>query len=165
MKKELFAITKNGKSVWLDPQGSSHAITHFTADPTLLQQTKTALANLDATDSNVYTEIDLGQPIGYSDLVATNPDDEIVYAKRVGRQTFTRFTKSHQPVATHTITVWLIHEDSSYTLLSAWFGPKTPPFPGDKWETPESKPFWNNHALVWGKQAIIEGTETTVCPW
>lgn len=165
MEKELFAVTKNGQSVWFDPKGS-HAATHFLADPKLPQYIKDAIEDLEAAEPNIYTEVDCGQPIGHSDLVATDLTDEIIYAKRVGRATFTRFTKSRQPAPTNSVTIWLVRrEDNDYDLMSAWFGLKTPPLPGDEWETPESKPFWANHALVWGKQAVIEGTETATCPW
>ena len=165
MNKELFAVTKNGQAVWLDSD-STHAITHFTADPLLSQHIKTALGKLEAIESSIYTTIDFDAPIGYSDLVETNNMDEIVYAKRIGRDIFTRFTKSRQPIETNMLTIWIQQNpDTSYKLKSAWFGPKVPAFPGNEWEVPESKEFWKTHALAWGKQAIIEGTETTVCPW
>ena len=164
MDRELFAVTKNCRSVWFSPD--SHAATHFTADPELSEYIKIALHDLDTNEPSVYTEIDFSRQVGYSDLVETDQTDEIIYAKRLGRLTFTRFTKNRQPIPTNFITIWLTRTNTGdYDLMSAWFGRKTPPLPGDEWETPESKPFWTNHALVWGKQAIIKGTETTSSPW
>lgn len=165
MSQELFAITKNGKSVWFDPHGS-HAATHFTENTELPQHIKNILSGLDPTESSVYEEIKFDRPIGTTDLVVTDDTDDIIYAKRVGREVYTRFTTSRQPVSTNTITIWLVLlPNGDYNLASAWFGTKVPSWPGDKWEVPESKSFWKTHALVWGKQAIIEGTETTTCPW
>jgi len=163
--KELFATTKNGHSIWFDSQ-TSHAATHFDENPELPRHIKDILSDLSPTDDGIYEEIKFDHPIGMTDLVTTDNTDDIVYARRAGREVYTRFTKSRQPVSTDTITIWLVRLPSGdYDLASAWFGTKVPSFPGDEWEVPESKEFWKTHALVWGRQATIKETETTDCPW
>lgn len=29
----------------------------------------------------------------------------------------------------------------------------------------ETFEFWSSHALVWGSEPIVPGTETATCPW
>lgn len=163
--RDLLATTKNEQAVWYDPV-TSHAATHFSSEPGLQQSVKAVISNLDLTEDSVYTEINFDHPVGMTDLATTDETDEIIYAKRIGRDIYTRFTKSRSQLSTKTLTLWLVRlEENSYDLKSAWFGPKVPSFPGNEWETPESKPFWANHALVWGHQAVVEDTITSECPW
>lgn len=164
MSQELLGTSNNGEEVWYNP-AASHAATHFASNPNLRQHVVSAIKGLALTDDNIYEEIQFSQPLGMMDLVATDETDEIVYAKRLGRDIYTRFTKSRPQSPASAITLWLVKSEGGYELKSAWFGHKTPPFPGDEWETAESKPFWESHALVWGSQAIQEGTVTTECPW
>jgi hypothetical protein len=55
--------------------------------------------------------------------------------------------------------------DGDYELFSAWIGRAVPQFPGDKYETPDSKTFWRNHALVWGSQSVQPNTELNEWTW
>jgi hypothetical protein len=92
--------------------------------------------------------------------------DDIIYAERKSRDTYTRFTKSQPPQPCSTVTLFLSRlSDEQYELGSAWIGYLGPSFPGDANESPESRPYWNKHALVWGRQEIQTGSETNVCPW
>lgn len=163
--KEMFATSKNGQQVWYDSE-TSHATTHFVAQPELRQHVIGAVQNTDLTDDqDVYFQYDMGRVIGTSDLVETNEDGEIIYAKRVGRDVYTRFVKNREPQPMNLISIILQKIPDGYDLVSAWIGPKVPQFPGDPKETPDSKEFWSKHALVWGNQPIIPGTETAECPW
>jgi hypothetical protein len=163
--KTIVGTTKNNKSVYLDEE-STHAHTHVSDTPNLLDYTKEALAHVIAIDDVVYVEVDLGRPLGKSDLVATDENDEIIYAKRVNRDTFTRFVKNRKQLEDSRIAVVLHKTDDEYRLFSTWIGPATPPFPRENPKhDQESIEFWKKHALVWGRQAIQPGTEVTEWPW
>jgi hypothetical protein len=164
MKKEI-SHTKNGRLVYVDDE-SSHAATHLADTPTLLALVQEFITELSVEDDNIYLDKDMGRVVGTSDLVETTDQDEIVYARRPNRQTYTRFALHRTAEPTQMVTIVLQKDsDGNYELWSAWIGIAAPQFPGDEKETPESKPFWNRHALVWGNQAVQPGTETTACPW
>lgn len=165
MEKQALGKTRNGKVVYVDTK-RSHAATHLTDTPELMELVKEALPTIDADRDNVYVDKDLGRIIGVSDLVATTEKDEIVYAKRLNRTNYTRFAMNRKPEPTQSVTV-VLRKDSegSYELWSAWIGSVTPQFPGDPLETPESRSFWRRHALVWGNQEVKPGTEITDWPW
>jgi hypothetical protein len=162
---EHIATLANGKKVYADLTGS-HLATHFADFPELSNLVKDFLATQSFTEPLVYADYDMGKVVGNSDLVETSDSDEIVYAKRLNRDTYTRFVKGRDAVPTSYITISL-HQDSdgNYELSSAWIGQICPLFPDRPGATAESKSFWTNHALVWGNQTIQEGTETTVSPW
>lgn len=105
--------------------------------------------------------------IGLTDGVEIDETDELIYAKRKNRDTYTVFTKSRQPQPSRFVSVVLKRQvERTFELLSTWVGKyDSPPFPGDKNATPESIPYWSTHALVWGNQEVQSGTETTICPW
>lgn len=162
---EYFATLANDKKVSADLTGS-HLATHFADFPELSALVKEFLVTQSFDEQEVYVDHDMGRVVGSSDLVETDDTDEIVYAKRFNRDTYTRFVKGRDPVPTSYITVTLtLDGDGNYELTSAWIGQICPLFPDRPGATPESKPFWAKHALVWGNQTIQEGTETEVCPW
>jgi hypothetical protein len=102
-----------------------------------------------------------------SDLVKTDDGDEIVYAKRYNRDTYTVFNLTKRPQPSSLITTaFEAKTDGTYELVSTWIGPSdSPSFPGTELETPDSKVFWSTHAIAWGSQEIQPGTETPTCPW
>lgn len=145
----------------------SHARTHASVFAVLAE----ALALVDCKGrKSVYTTLDLGRTVGESICVETSRDgggDEIVYAQRPNRRGLTRFVKNRAPVPTSRVTVSVKRGcGGSYTLMTAFVGPGTPAEPWDQnYATPESRTFWSTHALVWGREEVLPGTETTVCPW
>lgn len=121
-------------------------------------------------------EIDFGRMIGNSVCVATQPGDEIVFAKRPKRFGPTRFVKNRQPEPCSSIVVILKKINSNtYELVTAFIGKRPEPEPWDTrffsqqvnpFETERnSREFWSSHALIWGSEPIISGTETKVSPW
>jgi hypothetical protein len=104
--------------------------------------------------------------LGSQMWVETNSHDEIVYALRPHRDRYSRFVKNKTTLATHYITLSFKQiQDTQYELYTAYVGKITPSFPGGDYLPEQSKDFWSKHALVWGNQAIVPGTETTECPW
>lgn len=113
---------------------------------------------------------DVGQPIGTTICVATRPGDEIIFAQRVNRNGLTRFVKNHQPEPCASLVVILrLLPSGVYEVRTSYIGQPATPEP---WDTvpaagreAECLQFWNTHALIWGLEPIIPGTETTECPW
>lgn|GEM_PF-2351283 len=112
-------------------------------------------------------EVNLGQVVGETICVQTYPGDEIIYAQRVGRRGLTKFVKNRIPEPCSVVTVILNKADEGdfYVLLTAFIGNKAESEPWHESATEESVRFWNTHALCWGHEPTIPGTETTVCPW
>lgn len=165
MALQFLCTSKNHEKIYVD-KVNSHAATHLQENPQLESFVKKVLSTTDITGQEVAFEKDMGKVVGNIDLVATEEGDEIVYAKRINRNTYTRFVKNKQPTTTSLLTIILKkREDHTYELWSAYAGILVPPLPGDERETPESKPFWSIHALIWGTQAIQPGTERKEIPW
>lgn len=111
-------------------------------------------------------EVDLGRIVGETICVSTSVDDEIVFAKRPKRAGLTRFVKNRQPNPTSSVVVILkAMDEGGYILITTFAGSRSEPEPWDRNATEKSVEFWNTHALLWGKEEIIPGTETSVCPW
>ena len=165
MKKLVIGRTKNNKTVYVDKEGS-HAATHLADTPQLFELVKHVIADLSPSEDNVYIDKDMGRSVGMSDLVETTASDEIIYAKRLNRDNYTRFVLNRLPELTSFVTVALQKDaEGDYGLWTAWIGRAVPQFPGDSFETPDSRIFWQKHALVWGSQATQPNTERKDWPW
>jgi len=116
-------------------------------------------------------EVDFGQPIGKTICVRTNGSDEIVWAWRKNRPAdWTRFVKNREPEKCSSLMVILMANREAETpgqmvLISAFIGRRAEPEPWDRNASERSFAFWESHALVWGYEETIRGTETKVCPW
>lgn len=162
---QLIGRTKNNREVYIDPQ-SVNATAHLTDTPELLKMVQGIVGSVVAEGDELAFATDMGREIGDSDLVKTSPNDAIVYAKRLNRPGYTRFVLDRKPEPTRFVTVILrLNPNGSYRLHSAWIGPLVPSFPDTDKASAESKPFWQQHALVWGRQAIQPGTEMSHWPW
>lgn len=162
--RKLLARTRNGIDVYVE-LGTSHVATHFHDNPKLEELAIEAVRQVDAQRSNIQADYNFKRTVGFSDLVGTDDSDEIVYAKRVNRKIYSRFVKNRKAEPTSFATIVLQKVQNGYLLLSAWLGPSVPPFPGDRREWPESRSFWESHALALGSQAIDETTVVKSCPW
>ena len=167
LSAELLGYSADGKPVYLSKK-STHAKTHIAHHPKLLQAVKDNLGMITLDTNMIRLELTASEIIGTCDLVETDLNDEIVYVIRVGRTTYSRFAKHREPVPTSSFIVDIrrdLDTDSNYYLYTAFVGSLTPSFPGGDFMPERSKEFWSNHALVYGTQELIPGTETTTCPW
>lgn len=142
----------------------SHAVSHTPVLPLLGE----ALGKIrSAGRQSIAEDMDFGRVIGETICVQTREGDEIVFAQRPNRAGLTRFVKNRQAEPTSAAVVCLQRgEEGKYILGTAFVGKRTPAEPWDmEWATEDSVPFWNNHALLWGREEVVPGTETTVCPW
>jgi hypothetical protein len=125
----------------------------------------------------IVEEVDFGQPIGKTICVAARPGDKIVYAKRPKRWGPSRFVLNREPEECSSIVVILkkAEENGGYVLITAFIGHLSEPEPWDRRyfnqqanpaeAAEKSRDFWENHALIWGAEDVIENTVTTECPW
>ena len=164
-KYELVGYSKNHVTIVYNPNGS-HTATHFADTPQLKALVKEVIAATVTTGRPMWFETDMGRVVGVSSLVETDTTDDIAYAKRLNRDTYTRFTKNREPQPSSIVTIAIKPiDEETYELSSAWIGPVGYSFPDDPNAVPESREYWENHALVWGTQEVQPGTETKHCPW
>jgi hypothetical protein len=168
MNLELLGNSKNNKQVFYDPI-NSHAATHIEDTPQLRDLVIEVLANTVLENEYLEFERDMGRTIGTTDGVINDEGDELVWAKRKNRESYTVFNKSKSPQPSRFLTMALSQQDvNSYILESAFVSTgegSSPPFPDEPNAPPESREYWSKHALAWGTQEIQEGTLTTECPW
>lgn len=113
-------------------------------------------------------QVDFDRIVGQTTCVETDSGDKIVYAQRPKHQGLTRFVKNRLPEDCSSVTVILKEADGAkgtYVLISAFIGKKAEHEPWDRNATPAAVEFWSSHALVWGSEPIVPGTETDICPW
>ena len=94
--------------------------------PKLFDLAREALNSVEIYATDMVITVDLGRNIGMQDLVATSEADEIVYAKRLNRDIFTRFTRSQKPQPSSMVTLVIQSDDSRLILASTWIGPAVP---------------------------------------
>lgn len=162
--KKFFATSKNGVRVYLDTT-TSHALTHFAHNPKLREVTRQLISEIKIKGEIIRINKDMGEIVGLTDLVETNKKDEIIYAIRPLREIYTRFVKGKKSSPTSWVTIDIRKENNGYFLYTAFVGHLIPSFPGGDYLSGQSKKFWSKHALVWGCEEIVSGTETKKCPW
>lgn len=164
-RRVFIATTKNGNKVSYNAQ-NSHAATHIEDTPKLLSLLQELIPTLELMKDNIYADYDMGRVVGKTDLIKTTDADEIIYAKRKNRSEYTRFVKGKAPQPCRHVAIVLNKiSDNEYDLTSAWIGYAVPMFPHTQHATAESAPFWRQHALAWGTQSVLPGTETDQWPW
>ncbi|MEN9342412.1 MAG: Serratia phage [Candidatus Parcubacteria bacterium] len=139
-----------------------HSHIHETARPFLAE----AVSKIETAGKDfLIAPIDMGLIVGGNACVATCENDKIIFAQRPGRMGLTRFVENRVSQPCSVVTVILKEVAGEYILLTAFIGPPAELEPWHPKATEESKKFWNTHALVWGSEPIIPGTETRICPW
>ncbi len=157
--RELIAISKNGREVWLD-HDRTNVTFHVLETPDLLALVREAIETVDiGGDEEIVFEKDMGRVIGTTTLVETTDDDVTVYAKRKQRDRYSRFVKNRQPVSSCYIVVVIRKYDEDYTLWTAMCGrllPKEAYIPGSVFNA--------THALVYDENLLQLDTITTSDP-
>ena len=137
-----------------------------------------ALAKINShSRSYIIEEVDFGQPIGETTCIETYPGNDIIYAQRPKRFGKTRFVENRLPEPSSSVVVILkaLAEPRTYVLITAFIGCRPEPEPWDRRNFSQqanpaeaeqrAREFWATHALVWGVEEVISGTETKRCPW
>lgn len=113
-------------------------------------------------------QVDFDQVVGETVCIVTNDEDEIVFAQRPRRFGLSRFVKNRAPEPCSSVCVILKRAEdrlNTYVLITAFIGVCPQPEPWDRNADEKSLEFWSSHALVWGSEEVITGTETTERPW
>jgi len=111
-------------------------------------------------------EIKFKRIVGETSCVCTTDGDEIAYAQRPGRKGLTRFVKNREAELSDSAVIILRKGGrGNYILVTLFVGVLGHPEPWDKRANKASYQYWLNHALVWGTEPIVPGTETSECPW
>lgn len=153
----------NGVYVNLISSSAGHYLSRWPHGINLIQE---ALTSIDLRGARAVIEYDTGRNIGNTDIVTTTDNDIIYYAQQSKTETFSRFAKNRFHQASNKFTI-VVEQDAEgdYEVLDTWIGPYSPPFPGDKYETADSKAYWQTHALVHDAQVIQSKTITKTCPY
>ena len=150
---------KSGEEVWDRAQSHLHAI-----PSELLRE---ALLRIEADGRDFFvTEVNFGYEIGKTSCVVTDDAAKILWAKRPKRFGYTRFVEGRELEPCSRLTVILkARDEGGYVLITAFIGGKAEPEPWDRNATKESLAFWSVHALVWGSEPIVPGSETHTKAW
>lgn len=105
------------------------------------------------------------QPIGFTECLKVDEHDEVIYGIRKGRLGHTRFVLNRQAQQTNSLFVILKKVELGYMIITIFKGKKAAREPFDPLATEEDLKFWQNHALVFDSEIIIEGSQTQTCPW
>ena len=145
---------------------SSPAGIYLSRCPYVIGLLKELLAANNLRGKRVVIEQDMGRDVGRTDVVATNEKDNIYYAKAIKSEVFSRFARNRYPQTSNKITVTAIKDDDGdYEIRDIWIGSNYPAFPGDEYETADSKQYWQTHALVQDALAIQSKSVTKTCPY
>lgn len=118
----------------------------------------------------VKVSIDMGRFVGSTICVPTKADDDIVFARRIGRPTMTRFVKNREPVPCRFVTLIVSQVDKlNYRLVTGYVGQEAEREIGDRSiesasEFTRALKFWSTHALVWGTQPVYKESVTEAAP-
>jgi hypothetical protein len=145
---------------------SSSAGHYLSRRPYLVALIKELLSTKTLRGERIALEQDMGRDIGTTDVITTNDKDVIYYAQPLKSVVYSRFAKNRLPQVCKTLTVIVeLDADGNYEVTDTWIGNNCPPFPGDQYETPESKEYWQAHALVQDAQSIKSKSLTRACPY
>src|SRR5579863_1711503 len=122
---------------------SSSAGRYLSRRPYVIGLIKELISSQKLKGSRVVIEQDMGRHIGTTDIVQTSFNDAIYYAQPLKSKVFSRFAKNRYPQQSNALTVIVQRDsDGNYEVCDTWIGPSCPAFPGDEYETRESKLYW-----------------------
>ena len=146
---ERLGATANGKEVFLD-YTNTNVEYHLLETPNLLALVREALPYIELQDADqVVIEKDMGRIVGTTNLVETAEGDEIVYAKRVDRQEYSRFVMHRQPVPCDRIVMVIRKTGNTFYLWTAMCGMLLP-----KEAYQADSRFSQTHAMVYDEDLI-----------
>lgn len=165
MSKYNIGLSGNGKQVYANLTKQPLAAS-IARNPGLLSLVATAINSLDLSSQMLTVSCDMGQNVGYSEVLETGDKDSIFYAQTSKLPEYTRFVKLRAAEKSSVITLQLhADETGGYQLVNVWIGIDYPPAPNTKIEAPQSKEYWRNHAVVFNGQSILTNSVTKVCPY
>jgi hypothetical protein len=162
----FLCTSQNGADVYVDLI-HSEAAHNIGRQPQLLNIVKEVLVKKTLSGPEVCIEHDMGRTVGYDFIVPTSDGNAVFYARLLRDSVYTRFVKNGQPALTRYVAFVLRSCDaiSGYEFQEVRIGRMTPPRPGAPGETPESRQYWESHALIHDTQILQPRSATKVCPY
>lgn len=152
-------ISADGESVFLDPM-NTHIDYHLLETPNLIDLVIEVLPTISVMNKKqIVVERDLGRIVGTTNLTETTGNDEIVYAKRIGRDSYSRFAKNREPVSCCSIVVVLRKGGTGYYLWTAMCAKL---LPKEAWI--EDSTFSKTHAMAFDESLVQIDTLTKSRP-
>ncbi len=137
---------------------------HILENANLLELIKEAVEQSELVGEKVVLEVDLGRIVGTTSMVEVTDSDDIIYAKRIGRDKYSKFVKDHELRQTSKVVAVLFRESDGYLLWSGWCGELLPQEPDGKGGSHTSRAFDATHALVYDPKIIQMDTLTRTLP-
>ena len=152
-------ISADGESIFLDPV-NTNVDYHLLETPNLIDLVIEVIPTISVmSERQVVAERDLGRVVGTTNLIETTDSDEIVYAKRIGRDSYSRFAKNREPIPCRSIVVVLRKGDAGYYLWTAMCARL---LPKEAWI--ESSTFNKTHAMAFDESLVQIDTLTKLKP-
>ncbi len=161
----MVASSKNGYEIYIN-MINSHAGDYLNRRPYIITLIKEVLDGVELEGSRLIIEKDMGREIGTTDILKTDDSDYIYYAQALKTDVYSRFAKNRYPQQSRMLTMIFNQDDEgNYEIQDLWIGPSSPAFPGDEYETGNSKTYWQTHALAQNAKMIQSKSITKVCPY
>ena len=147
--KKLLGKTADNFEVMLDDD-NTHVAYHLLETPDLLDLVIEIFPTIETLGQNqVVNERNMRRVVGTTNLVMTTDEDEIIYAKRKGRDTYSRFVKNRKLTPTQYIVVVLRRLQGRYLLWTAMCGRL---LPSDAYK--ENSDWSKTHAMVFDDRLV-----------
>lgn len=161
--REFLTTSNNNQPVYVDVEKTNLAL-HIVENPDLLTYIKEAIEQREVIGKKVALEVDLGRTIGTTSMVEVSDEDEVVYAKRIGRERYSKFVKNRDLVPTSWVVAILFKDQDCYLVWSGWCGRLLPQEPDGSGGTRTSREFDQTHAMVYDPNIIQMDTLCTYPP-
>lgn len=159
MNVSTLGVSNDNKTILLDYENTNVEY-HLLETLSLLELVNEALPFLIiGDDDQAVLERDMGRVVGTTNLVETTDRDEIVYAKRVGRERYSRFVKNRDVKPSQSIVIVIRRKEEKYYLWTAMCGKLLPPEAYD-----DDSAFNTTHALVYDESLIQLDTLRSLRP-
>lgn len=159
MKIINLGATADNKSIFLN-YDDTNVEYHLLETPNLVELVKEAVPHLVLGDGDqIVHERDMGRVVGTTNLVETGDSDDIVYAKRIGRNKYSRFVKNREAKPCRSIVTVFRKRGDEYYLWTAMCGELLPPEAHN-----EDSEFNATHAMVYDEKLVQLSTLTKSWP-
>lgn len=179
MGKNIYKETINNKRIKLiqskkfKEHMESHMDDFIVPFNQLLYKIEETLSNKGIKDNFIETVISFPNNIGYSNINKIEDEDNIIYAKRIGRNLYSKFELNKEKKLTNKCVVVLSknkYRDNEYYLITIFPGEKAIKEVGDiNIKTEEEREnvisFWRENAFVFNENLIQDGTVVKECPY
>jgi hypothetical protein len=135
-----------------------------------LSHIKEVIKNTSIHEANNFATVSfkMKRNVGHTIVVPASSNDEIIYAKRTGKDFFSRFVINKKPVGTYFVTLEfskIPQSPDEWLLQFSYYGNTRAPEIVNSNPTNEQLKYWNTHAFCWGYSGVIPGTVSKKCPW